>query len=71
MERLCELWGLSGGSWMRLGNSSGALEDVSSLGEPLFSTVDNCITIGGSNDINVGDVYVRPGHICQPNCKSI
>ena len=30
-------WGLFGGSWMRLGSSSGALEDVFSLGEPLFS----------------------------------
>ena len=30
-------WGLFGGSGMRLGSSSGALEDVSSLGEPLFS----------------------------------
>ena len=30
-------WGLFGGSWMRLGSSSGALEDVFSLGKPLFS----------------------------------
>ena len=30
-------WGLFWGSWMRLGSSSGALENVFGLGKPLFS----------------------------------
>ena len=30
-------WGFFRDTWMRLGSSSGALEDVFSLGEPLFS----------------------------------